>query len=346
MTTMTIRSRARIQKNQAGATGDAGTGGAEGAQTTDTTKPAESVSPEGQKNPVDLAALEARVAQLEAANEAGIEKEMTEEEFGAYVEAQLDEAGKEPTEKSAPRLKALKSAIVTAKAAFAGGSSVKITVFKAPDVPTVIIPAKEAQPSSGTSNVSFNAAEMNVVAKRAHALAKHLTDDKSEVRTTLAKSAEGKTVIAKAGEAAKMLDGIAQLFGVSATNCEGEYYGLGWRVSDIIRAVEDAARVENAMQALASALGGTAAPAPAEPVEQAAGGMPAGGAAATEEDEFAPGKPAPAPAAKSQTQKSADKGDDNLFEIQKNEEGWPMDMSASVAAKRVVNKSEKPEITF
>jgi hypothetical protein len=344
--TMQTRTRSKIQKNgeaapgtEAPAEGQTPEGGTPPVAATGTEAPAGKPA-EANTNGIDLDALEARVdAALNP--EAGIEKEMTKAEFEAYVESEIEAASKEDKEVAQKRLTALKSNMALAKASFAGATEVpvKITTYKVGAPSTLVVPAKEAQPSSGTSNVGFNIE----TAKRAVALAKHLRDDSSSVRTTLAKSAEGKVVIAKAGEAAKMLDGIAGLFGVSATNCEGEYYGLGWKVSDVIRAVEDAARVENAMMKLASVLGGAAAPAPApaaEPVEAAA--------TTPEDDDFAPGG-AVVPAAKSAVKKGATPVVDDLFTIPstgiKNADGWPMDMNAATPIQKS-GKAQNEEITF
>lgn len=276
---MSMHTRTKVKKNATGATGAApGTeqqpAGGTGA---------------GNPPPADpLAALnelEARVDASLKALEEPEEREVTSAEFLEYASAQMEKALTEDKDKASKRLAALKVLQGIAKTAFEqnGAASIKIKLYVDPwqEQPQAksVTPGQEQSARDEGDNIAFpNNVE---TAKRMIGLAKNLRDDASAVRKSLAKSAESGAAelskVQKAGEAAALLEGVAAMFGVKATDCNGEYYGLGWKVSDIIYAVEQAARVEQAMGKLAGFVGG-AAPAmpaepPAEPVAAAADGV-------------------------------------------------------------------------
>lgn len=328
-----MQTRSKIRKNEAGAAAGTAEGETQAEPAAATGAGAAAVDPAAQvETPaVSLDELNARVEEAAKALEQ-TEKEMTPPEFEAYVAEQLEKAGAEPAEKAQPRIKALQAAMALAKTAFEGSSPVPVRVIMFNDSwqlkpQAKSIAAADAQPTSGMSNVAFpNKVD---TAKRAIALAKHLSDDKSEVRKTLAKSAEGTTVLAKAGEASTMLEGLAAMFGVSAMDGSDSYYQLSWKISDIIRTVERAAEMESAMSKLSAALGGGAAPA-----EPAAEPAPVEAAATTPEE-----------AQKAALAKAAGLDDYGVEPIV-DKDGWPLDMGGSTRASSKKSAQAEEEIRF
>jgi hypothetical protein len=223
---------------------------------------------------------------------APVEKAFDKAAFETYVAEQLEASIAETTagsvEIAQKRLVALKAVVATAKASWDSGATT-VTLLQTTD-PWYLAPntsrakvadVPSALPKAGDSNVQTTG-DVLLVEKRAtatggmelvptdlfrtlYAIAK--ADETA--RAPIAKSEEGRTLIAKAGEALAILAKIAAVFNVSLEspadllNCE-----LRWQVSDMISALQSAAKVEQVMTQMGAGLGiakDAATPAPAAP---------------------------------------------------------------------------------
>lgn len=275
------------------------------------------------QNPPSMDELAARVAEAEKGLEATT-KTFTPAEFATYVNDQLEKAKGEDATKAAARYKALQAAIGLAKTAFESTGSATIPVYHDPwqTDPTTKGIASPTGVTSGTSNVGY---PTNVdTAKRAAAIAKQLREDAAfaaefESAVVLSKS-DAAVPVAKAGEAAATLDKIATMFGVELDDGPNPYCELRWKVGDVISSIQDAFKMDLAMQRMASLLGnGAPAPATAAPTDTTA-------------------------AAKSVTKSASDDFSITVGAIT-NADGWPVDMNSSPR----ISKAAKPadeEITF
>jgi hypothetical protein len=238
-----------------------------------------------------------KIDALLAAPAAALEKAFTKEQFEAYVAEQVEASLTEAPEVMSKRLTALKAAIACAKASWdSGATTVKLVqVTDSWYLPPNTARAKEADlpsalPKAGDSNIQTTG-DVLFVEKQAgggfkptpiflalHALAKSAAAEPAPVaKVALAKSEDGRTLIAKAGEALAVLQKIASFFNVSLEDpddilsCE-----LRWQVSDMISALQSAARVESVIGQMAGAMGlakdaGAAAPAAPASVAKAVG---------------------------------------------------------------------------
>jgi hypothetical protein len=219
----------------------------------------------------------AQINDLATKINAPTEQDMTREQFGAYVEAQVAKATEEATNGKAAeakkRLAALKGQIDAHKASYesmgTSGTSVKIQVYQDPwiTLPTMKVANPTDVPKTETSNVQ-NPGDLPTTAPlvektsgglKATDLLKALilvskASEKSPLRAKLAKSDQGKVLVAKAGEATAILQKIATMFGIEVADTEDLLdCELRWDVGDMISALQSAARLENVM----STLGGT-----------------------------------------------------------------------------------------
>lgn len=341
-----MRTRMNIRKNEAGAATTeptASTGETTAPPTpettpaasasTDTTPPTGAAGAEATPNTPSMDELASRVAEAEKGL-ASSHKSFTAAEFAVYVNEQLELAKAEDAEKAGARFKALQAAIGLAKTAFESSASASIPVYHDPwqtDATTKSI-ASPTGVSSGTSNIGY---PVNVdTAKRMLVIAKELRKPDSELAKALDTKVEKSSSfapVAKAGEAAGILEKIASLFGVNATNDVGDYRGLAWRVEDVIRALESAAAMDKALAAMSAAFGGLAPAATAEPEMPEAGEVEA--------------------AAKSVTKSSTttSKEEDNFASLgaTTNVDGWPIDMNATPRiTKSASKKATEEEIRF
>lgn len=175
-------------------------------------------------------------------------KEMQPAEFAAYVQEQTAALQKELLQST--RVDSLAKAAEVAKASFELSGTARVAIFRDP---------YQLQPQVA------KAVDGKAVAKSFAALA-HEMRDGGKAHAVLQKSEEAgaRALVQKQG-ASELLARVAALFGVTEYEPDGDYYeSLGYKVKDIICAVEQAARVEQAMQTLSGLL-----PAPA-PVQQSA----------------------------------------------------------------------------
>lgn len=237
---------------------------------------------------------------------AGTEKAFTKEAFDAYVAEQVTASTEEIAkgdETGKKRLEALKAAIAFAKASWdSGATTVALRMHTDPWylAPNSAGTKKEADvpsalPKAGDSNVQTTADVLFVTKREGGgfdatplfkalvALAKSASAEPAPVaKVALAKSEDGRTLIAKAGEAMAVLQKIAAFFNVSLEDqddilsCE-----LRWQVSDMISALQSAARVEAVIGQMADAMGVAksattpATPAPAATPTQKSASAPA-----------------------------------------------------------------------
>lgn len=196
------------------------------------------------------------------------DKTMTAAQFADYVSDQLGKAEGESGDVRKTRLDALKIAIAAAKASFESSSTAKIAVFKdpfqtSPTTKTVDAPAN--LPALNDGDVQFdpavNKTGVTTFAAKCLSIAKKLAKADSAERVELSKSddAAAKTLFAKAGPASAMLSHIATTFGLDPNEDYG-YDGIAWKVREMIRAVEEAAKLERAMATVTAAFSGAGAP--------------------------------------------------------------------------------------
>ncbi len=291
--------------------------------------------------------LAARVTEAAKALEPVIET-FDAPSFASYVDAQIEAAKTETTEKATARMKALQTAVATAKTAFESSTSIKIPVYHDPwqtDAVTKTISSPTGV-TSGTSNVGY---PTNVdTAKRAASIAKQLRVPafavayEAAVAHVVAK-ADGAAPVKKAGEAASMLDKLAAMFGVTLDESRGDskYCELRWQIGDVISSVQEAHRMETAMARMSALLSGGGAAAPAEPAAEPAE-MALPPAAAGEE----PPMTEPEAAAKRLVKNA---GGNDEFSVRvgaiENADGWPIDMSTCPRVAKSAPKAAE-EITF
>ena len=219
---------------------------------------------------LDLTGLEASLAKL--AKDTGkpevVTKTFTKEEFGVYVDQQLEKASTDATDEvRIARVKALREIITAAKASFALAESASFTVYtdplQGPPPTTKTVEAPANLPALGDGNVQYDPFVNKSVGAVMVSMAKHLVDPKSITHVELAKSEDAvtKALIEKAGSASALLLACAQAFGIKPEETDGDEYrsSIAWKVRDIICAVEQAARVEQAMNAMNASFGAIAA---------------------------------------------------------------------------------------
>lgn len=199
---------------------------------------------------------------------------MNHANFEAYIEREIAKSVEEITggkvDEAKKRMDAVKAAIATAKASFESSGTATIKPYKDPWqlLPTTkeANPAALPQVQSGIeipgdlATVEKAAGGFGVVLKPTEklkalcAIAK--ASAKSPLHAKLAKSDDGKSLIAKAGEATAILQKIAGMFGIAYSDSEDL---LDWElrcdVGDMISALQSAAKLEVVM----STLGGTMA---------------------------------------------------------------------------------------
>lgn len=240
-----------------------------------------------------LDAALSRVDQLLASAQPVVEKSFTKEEFDAYMAEQLDlsveETSKGEVEKSKNRLVALKSVIAAAKASWdAGATSVTFamktdpwylapnsaaTKTETPAPATTTTPSVTETPAPATTTKALSSllVEMRSTTAKAAGEAPKLElaptqlltdllalaqDGESVAKTALAKSEEGREVIAKAGEALGLLQKIASFFNVKLEPGEDVLSSeVRWQVSDMISALQSAARVESVISSMSATMG-------------------------------------------------------------------------------------------
>jgi hypothetical protein len=193
----------------------------------------------------------------------GIQTFKTAEDFDAYVTEQMKTADGEALEPKKARILALKEAIATAKQFFAEGQPAKVKIYvdpfiTTPETKSVDSPAN-LSPSTGISLNSDNIVKsQGIKAVRALAsLAKELSNPTSRLRSEVAK--ELKVDVAK-GVAIDTLAKVCMMFGIPADEA---MECASWKVGDAIWSLQQAAKMEQ----LVEAVSGLATP--AAPVEAA-----------------------------------------------------------------------------
>jgi len=234
----------------------------------------------------------AKIDALGAAPATATSIEVTAEKLTAHALDQLEKAAADElagkSEQKKARLEHLKAQVTAAKAVFAGGATTaKIETFTA-DIP------QPAITPTGDSNIKF---ENDVIFTTKADGSRELTDlfkslfkvakatEAAPARAKLAKSEDGKTTIAKAGEALACLSKIAAIFnyvpeeGSDLLDCD-----FRWSVSDTVSALQAAARTEHVIAQMSGLLGeatakaalvGKAIPAAAPPAAPAPSPAPA-----------------------------------------------------------------------
>lgn len=215
-----------------------------------------------------IRALEALEAKL-----AG-ETIFTRETFEAHVEAEITKAAGEEPEPAKKRLDALRAQIAEARKAFAESDTfrVKITetiVDTPPRVPMAsgvafdpnvdVAKSEKVRAELAKAAESDPAKAKELVGRTARAIAKALEKDEA-LRAEVAKAAlpesspEALRVGVSKGMAGAMLSQVASMFGFNP-NDEDEMCGIGWKVGDVVRELERAAKLEETMSRMASVLG-------------------------------------------------------------------------------------------
>jgi hypothetical protein len=239
-----------------------------------------------------------------------VELSLDQTQFASYVAHHMTKAETEEGDAKSKRLDALKAVVIAAKQAFAAGQPAKVTPF---DDSFKLEPKVEGTANVPTGTGSEGVAlENNDVVKGAAAIAKSegvalirkiaslavalkKEGDAGALVVGIAKAA--RSTVAKAGEAAAMLEKLAGLFGIDINDPEMEGYNLRWKISDAVCAIQEAAELEKTMATLSATLGAMGAPA----------------------------APAAPPATPTQANDSTTKAD-----VTKAAEGdWPMDMSST-----------------
>jgi hypothetical protein len=223
---------------------------------------------------LDLNGLQASLVKLAKMDStpAPTTKTLTKAEFDAYLDEQLGKAETDTDEVRIARVKALREVVATAKASFALAESATFTIYTdplqgaPPTTKTVEAPAN--LPALGDGNVQFdpyvtkNADVMKNVGAMMVSMSKHLADAKSVTLVELAKSEDAvtKALIEKAGSASSLLLAVAMAFGIDPNEADPDEYhaSIAWQVKDIIAAVEQAAKVEQAMAAMNASFGALA----------------------------------------------------------------------------------------
>jgi len=268
--------------------------------------------------------------------------DFTAETFEKYVADQTAKAAAEVAaghrDRAEKRIAALKASVAAAKAVLysanpapqleAGGGGNAIPVYVDPWIllPTAPVDMRAGQPPTGPSNVQFPDVPAPSITKavlRKSADGKRVTfapaivealliskaADTAKCRVELAKTEEGRTLVAKAGEARSILEKIQAMFAIELDEPSDL---LGWelrcQVGDIIGALQNAAQVEAVMDKMAPMLDG-------------------GGA-----DTVKAAAEAAAKAAKDAADKVAKSGD---------EVPWPMDLAVPETPEVVVDARDK-----
>lgn len=220
-----------------------------------------------------FADVNARIAKM-----AGAPVQMDPKAFTTYVAEQVQKSQKDPVDVQKARLAALEKASADAKEAFdKGGTTAPVTVFTEPAAAPVVAPAATttvaapavvatgepaavAAPAAGATTATTL---QGLVEKGQNfgvtcaVLAKALALETSTLRTELAKHETGKVTITKAASAVDTLRKVALAFGINpddpryADGCER----IAWKVEEVVRCLENAAKAEQAVNSLAAAFG-------------------------------------------------------------------------------------------